>query len=149
VGVLQHQGGARAPSVNRTPGTVEQTRTAQCNKAPLPLPVIGSEKTDVTLPKKKDVAVRKYTAAACLSPVAPTRACRGWGVEGVCRRVVHDLEGSLLQRQNQMLQQRAAMVKRVLVIVSGKSTAEPPNWYQIFSGCTLASGEPVEVDQAE
>jgi hypothetical protein len=41
------------------------------------------------------------------------------------------------------------MVKRVLVIVSGKSTAEPPNWYSIFAGCTLASGEPVEVDQAE
>jgi hypothetical protein len=62
---------------------------------------------------------------------------------------VRDLEGSLLQRPNQELQLRAAMVKRVLVIVSGKSTAEPPNWYQIFSGCTLASGEPVEVDQAE
>jgi hypothetical protein len=41
------------------------------------------------------------------------------------------------------------MVKRVLVIVSSKSTAEPPNWYNIFSGCHLASGEAVEVDQAE
>jgi hypothetical protein len=45
--------------------------------------------------------------------------------------------------------QGCAMVKRVLVIVSGKSTAEPANWYNIFSGCTLASGEPVEVDQSE
>jgi hypothetical protein len=41
------------------------------------------------------------------------------------------------------------MVKRVLVIVSSKSTAEPPNWYSVFAGCTLASGESVEVDQAE
>ena len=41
------------------------------------------------------------------------------------------------------------MVKRVLVIVSSKATASPPNWYKIFAGCTLASGEVVEVDQAE
>jgi hypothetical protein len=41
------------------------------------------------------------------------------------------------------------MVKRVLVIVSGKSTAQPANWYNVFAGCHLASGEPVEVDQAE
>jgi hypothetical protein len=41
------------------------------------------------------------------------------------------------------------MVKRILVIVSSKSTAQPPNWYNVFSGCKLASGEAVEVDQAE
>jgi hypothetical protein len=41
------------------------------------------------------------------------------------------------------------MVKRILVIVSGKSTAQPPNWYNVFSGCKLASGEAIEVDQAE
>ena len=41
------------------------------------------------------------------------------------------------------------MVKRILVIVSGKSTALPPNWYNVFAGCTLASGEALEVDQAE
>jgi hypothetical protein len=41
------------------------------------------------------------------------------------------------------------MVKRVLVIVSGKSAALPPNWYNVFSGCKLASGEALEVDQAE
>jgi hypothetical protein len=42
-----------------------------------------------------------------------------------------------------------AMVKRILVIVSSKSTAQPPNWYSVFSGCKLASGEAIEVDQAE
>jgi hypothetical protein len=42
-----------------------------------------------------------------------------------------------------------SMVKRVLVIVSSKSTASPPNWYSIFSGIALDSGEPIEVDQAE